>query len=122
MQRPHPPIWVGGNSLRAIRRAVELGDGWVPFPNTAAMAKYTRTPAMETLDDLAGRVAFAREHAAAIGRQALLPLASRDAAATRARIEELGALGVTWLTVGFPADTRADYIAALRRFAREALR
>lgn len=25
------PIWVGGNSRRSLRRAVELGDGWVPF-------------------------------------------------------------------------------------------
>jgi len=32
-QLPHPPIWVGGNSRRAIRRAVELADGWCPFPN-----------------------------------------------------------------------------------------
>ena len=38
------------------------------------MAKYTRTPAMETADDLAARVAFAREHAAAIGRQAPLDI------------------------------------------------
>jgi probable F420-dependent oxidoreductase len=30
-QHPHPPILVGGNSRRAIRRAVELGDGWNPF-------------------------------------------------------------------------------------------
>ena len=29
-QQPGPPIWVGGNSHRAIRRAVELGDGWTP--------------------------------------------------------------------------------------------
>jgi probable F420-dependent oxidoreductase len=29
-QRPHPPIWVGGNSKRAMRRALELGDGWQP--------------------------------------------------------------------------------------------
>ncbi len=29
-QKPHPPIWIGGNSRRAIRRAVELGDGWQP--------------------------------------------------------------------------------------------
>ena len=57
VQKPHPPIWVGGNSRVAIRRAVELGDGWVPFPNPAAMAQYTRTPAMETLDDLGGRIA-----------------------------------------------------------------
>lgn len=30
VQRPHPPLWVGGNSARARRRAVELGDGWQP--------------------------------------------------------------------------------------------
>jgi alkanesulfonate monooxygenase SsuD/methylene tetrahydromethanopterin reductase-like flavin-dependent oxidoreductase (luciferase family) len=30
MQEPHPPIWVGGNSRRAMRRAVELGDTWHP--------------------------------------------------------------------------------------------
>ena len=28
LQRPHPPIWVGGNSGRARRRVAELGDGW----------------------------------------------------------------------------------------------
>src|SRR5699024_1421530 len=25
------PMWVGGRSLRSLRRAVALGDGWVPF-------------------------------------------------------------------------------------------
>src|SRR5919106_2762662 len=30
IQKPHPPIWVGGNSRRAMRRAVELGDAWHP--------------------------------------------------------------------------------------------
>jgi probable F420-dependent oxidoreductase len=30
MQKPHMPIWVGGNSKRAIRRAVALGDCWHP--------------------------------------------------------------------------------------------
>jgi probable F420-dependent oxidoreductase len=30
VQQPHPPIYVGGNSKRAIRRAVEFGQGWLP--------------------------------------------------------------------------------------------
>ena len=25
------PLWVGGRTARSLRRAVELGDGWVPF-------------------------------------------------------------------------------------------
>jgi len=31
MQQPHPPIWIGGESGRAHRRVVELGDGWYPI-------------------------------------------------------------------------------------------
>jgi probable F420-dependent oxidoreductase len=29
--QPHVPIWVGGRTARSLRRAVELGDAWVPF-------------------------------------------------------------------------------------------
>ena len=25
------PLWIGGRSARSLRRAVELGDGWMPF-------------------------------------------------------------------------------------------
>ena len=28
VQRPHPPLWVGGDSAGAFRRVVTLGDGW----------------------------------------------------------------------------------------------
>jgi probable F420-dependent oxidoreductase len=36
LQRPHPPIHVGGAGLRAIRRAVRYGDGWVPLMGAGA--------------------------------------------------------------------------------------
>ena len=32
VQQPHPPIWAGGNSSAAMRRAITHGDGWSPFP------------------------------------------------------------------------------------------
>jgi probable F420-dependent oxidoreductase len=31
VQKPCPPIWIGGASERTFRRVAELGDGWLPF-------------------------------------------------------------------------------------------
>jgi alkanesulfonate monooxygenase SsuD/methylene tetrahydromethanopterin reductase-like flavin-dependent oxidoreductase (luciferase family) len=31
MRRPQPPVWVGGASRSAIRRAVRFGDAWHPI-------------------------------------------------------------------------------------------
>src|SRR3990172_6379290 len=35
-QKPHPPIWVGGDSPGAFRRVVTLGDGWHATSKTPA--------------------------------------------------------------------------------------
>src|SRR4051812_3500539 len=67
VQQPGPPVWIGGNSRRAIRRAVELGDGWVPMPSPAKAAKALRTPGVESLADLGERITMLRELADAAG-------------------------------------------------------
>jgi probable F420-dependent oxidoreductase len=36
VQKPHPPLWIGGNSPGAFRRVVALGDGWHASPRTPA--------------------------------------------------------------------------------------
>jgi len=129
LQRPGPPIWVGGNSRRAIRRAVELGDGWVPFPAPTRLAGHVRTAAMETPADLRAGIAYAREHARAIGRTAPLeicfvPFAFAMGAAPAApdpvRLADdaatLAEAGVTWLLFPLAAASRrawCDAVAAL---------
>lgn len=37
-QQDRVPLWVGGRTLRSLRRAVELGDGWTPFAITGEQA------------------------------------------------------------------------------------
>lgn len=47
LQKPHPPIWVGGNGLAAIRRAIAFGDGWHPVGLTPAEIEERRRAAGE---------------------------------------------------------------------------
>lgn len=128
VQEPHPPIWIGGNSKRAIRRAVELADGWAPMPNPASTAVRRRSPALETLDDLRERIAYAAEHARAVGRSAPLTVAcSLGGLAMQTRgdgdellvetAEQLAAAGVTYLYGGAfrPFGSRAEFLDEVLR-------
>ena len=50
IQKPHPPIWIGGESMAAIRRVVALGDTWYPFGSNPKFR-------MDKLETYAARVA-----------------------------------------------------------------
>ena len=53
VQRPHPPIWIGGSHPNAVRRAVRLGDGFfgAGSQTTARFAEQVRL----VREELAGR-------------------------------------------------------------------
>jgi probable F420-dependent oxidoreductase len=133
LQRPHPPIWIGGNSRRAIRRAVEKADGWIPFPTLGIQTERIRTAAIESVEDFEARAAFAHAHARAVGRTAPLEicfapiglaLAGRGAASPE-RFAELSARlaksGVGWQAIMLPAKTRAEWCERVREVGERLL-
>jgi probable F420-dependent oxidoreductase len=133
LQRPGPPLWVGGNSKRAIRRAVELADGWCPFPNPAKVAARTHTAPLETHEQLAEALDYADAHAESIGRTDPLTICfipdgltmgggSVDDEAVIASILSLAAIGVSWVTVALPGETRAAQLSAIDQFGAAVVR
>lgn len=116
-QPPPIPIWIGGNSTAALRRAVELGDGWSPFPNPPAAARAVKTPAITNLDELATRLEAARAYADEIGRTAPLTICFAPFAATDDH-QVFADLGIEWLAVQFEGcATRAEWLDRLGAFA-----
>lgn len=53
-QTPYPPIWVGGRSDAAMRRAGTLGDGWLPYLFTVRRLKQAND-AVRAYGEAAGR-------------------------------------------------------------------
>jgi probable F420-dependent oxidoreductase len=52
LQRSGPPIWIGGNSERALRRVATYGDGWHP---TSRMSVSEMTEKITRVREMAGR-------------------------------------------------------------------
>ncbi|MFM6930704.1 MAG: TIGR03619 family F420-dependent LLM class oxidoreductase [Novosphingobium sp.] len=69
VQNPHPPLLIGGNSRRAIRRAVELGDAWHPFFAPAAVTATARTVSLAEEEDIDAALAYLHAHCEKVGRE-----------------------------------------------------
>jgi len=113
-QQPHPPIWVGGNSGPALRRAARLGDGWVPwelgpreFAGLVARAHALRTE---------------RGHTRPFVAVAPLGVAPSATAETiRGEIRTWRAAGATAFHVGIGAESFAGFLDRLAWFGAEVI-
>lgn len=122
-----PPVWVGGNSKPAVRRAVSRAQGWAPF-NTFGYAAASRTAEISTLEELESAIVWTRKYAAEIGRTEPLDICfsagsllddSRSTDERHATITRLEAAGVTWLTIAPPGANRAEFLDRAHAFANE---
>jgi probable F420-dependent oxidoreductase len=54
-QQPHPPVWVGGLSDAALRRAARFGDGWHPILRSLASTREVGLPGLRQAAGAADR-------------------------------------------------------------------
>jgi probable F420-dependent oxidoreductase len=125
VQLPSPPIWIGGNSNRAIRRSVELADGWNPMPSPARASRMLRTPPIETIEDLERRIGDLRIASDKAGREVppeviFTPIGydlfSGSFPDATQFVDDIGAyaeIGVSALTINLPGSTRSEWIESV---------
>ncbi|MFH8609330.1 LLM class F420-dependent oxidoreductase [Streptomyces sp. NPDC018029] len=129
-QRPRPaqtrvPVWIGGSSPAAVRRAATRGDGWLPQgdPRPALPAQIAR---LKRLREEAGiqepvtvgaitEALYVGEPTHPVGRRTL----SGKPAALAESLREYAAMGVDQIQVRFRSRSRTELTDQMAAFATE---
>lgn len=138
IQKPHPPIWIGGESKAAIRRTIAFADVWYPGNNS-------QTQLLDTPQRLGTGIAHVKQACQAAGRNSaslgvgLLVQnffewgdykindgsARRMFTGTSAQMAEdaraLEKIGVGHVTLRLGGNSAAEAVERIERFAREVI-
>jgi probable F420-dependent oxidoreductase len=123
-QRPHPPLWRGGNSGRARASAVLAFDGWTPLEISDTWAAKAGTTGL-TLRNLPEEVASFRRQWQDAGRSGRPDICLvrgrtdwyRDPDRLVAETQLLEQMGVTWVEITPSGETLEAVESSLRAFA-----
>lgn len=134
IQKPHPPIWVGGHSRAALRRAARYADGWHPLgtvetaplrpPEFAALLDQ-----LKRMTDAAGRdfgnltislVARLHETAQPIPDSDRMPFAG-SVEQIIGDVETYRTLGVSHMSFDFRRSTLEETTARMEWFAHNVI-
>lgn len=132
VQRPHPPLWVHGNSAFGRERAAAHGQGWLAVLTDEALAGTMRTSPLRDLDELARAIDDLRRRTEQAGRRSedvevvvaghwpMLDVRQGwDADRRLEEVARLADLGVDWLAMLTCGDDPVAAEDSVRRFGAE---
>jgi probable F420-dependent oxidoreductase len=105
VQKPHPPILLGGESVHTLQRVVDLCDGW--FPRGRAGAE----PVLAGMKELHARAAKAGRDPKTISVNVFAAKPERES------LDRLAAGGVTRALLLVPSEPRDEVLPLLDRYA-----
>ncbi len=137
MQKPRPPIWVGGESGPSLRRAARFGDAWYPIGSNSRhlldtlpryragiarlrqlTAEAGRAPASVALTYRVKRYGEAVPAKASDGERRLFSGSTSDIIAD---LQALRDLGVSAVDIDFERSDPEDSVAEMRRFQEQVI-
>ena len=134
VQHPHPPIWVGGESRRALQRTARYANGWYPiaanpqFPMATPEQLQTGLARLAAFAEVEGRTLDEFDIVYRIHDYSLQQTASAErrpfhgtADKIAADIRQFEALGVTHLVLDFMRQSRNldEVLAHMETFATQ---
>jgi probable F420-dependent oxidoreductase len=137
VQKPHPPIWVGGESGPALRRTAQLGDAWYPIGTNPAnpldsLARFKAQVArLRKMTQEAGRkpdavglalrcTAYGESVPAKAGDGERRLFAGKPAEIAN-DIKALRDMGVGYLDIGFGGTTVEAMLGEMQKFRKDVL-
>ena len=128
VQKPHPPLWLGGNAGVVMERVAKWGEGWAPL---IGLSTTVRTRAIDSLADLRSAITELGGRLEAHGRALddidilagglnAVPDHQNGVAHQREELERLADMGVTWTIVRLPQGVGVGAtLEAIRSFGKE---